>query len=222
MLRLLLAALATPSFALPLFLPNPGGEINGGIDRMLVADPSVIGWEGTGQVINDRTDFGNGGWRLSFEDSGEIRQITPHPIETGASYSLRFDAAIFSGATPGGKFVPNLTLVGPGIRNGDFNDDTSPTDGRNYEQTPFWYNVGNVQQTNQATRFNPANTSLDGTRNAVLSAGNERRFAIDTGHVLTTGEIFQVTYQWRDAFNWNAASNRVRITLFTTDDDTVS
>ncbi len=48
---------------------------------MLIADPSVIGWEGTGQVINDRTDFGNGGWRFSFEDSGEIRQITPHPIE---------------------------------------------------------------------------------------------------------------------------------------------
>ena len=222
MFRFLLAALATPSFALPIFLPNPGGEINGGTDRMLVTDPSIIGWEGTGQVINDRTDFGNGGWRLSFEDSGEIHQLSSHPIETGASYSLRFDAAIFSGASPNGEFIPNLTLVGPGIRNGDFNDDTSPTDGRNYEQTPFWYDLENVSQTNQATRFNPANTSLDGTRNAVLSAGSARRFAIDTGHLLTAGEIFQVTYQWRDAFNWNAASNRVRIILFTTDDDTIS
>ncbi|HAN82022.1 MAG TPA: hypothetical protein DCQ59_02300, partial [Verrucomicrobiales bacterium] len=81
MFRFLLAALATPSFALPIFLPNPGGEINGGTDRMLVTDPSIIGWEGTGQVINDRTDFGNGGWRLSFEDSGEIHQLSSHPIE---------------------------------------------------------------------------------------------------------------------------------------------
>lgn len=222
MLRFFLTALVTPAFAIPLALSNSGGEINNGIDRTLAADPSVIGWEGTGQVINNSTDYGNGGWRLSFEDSGDIRQLTPHRIKTGASYSLRFDAAIFGQATPGGDFIPNLTLIAPGIRNGDFNDDTSPTDGRNYEQTPFWHDLGNVQQTSQATRFNPANTSLDGTRNAVLSAGTARRFAIDTSHTLAAGEIFQVTYQWRDAFNWNAAANRVRVTLFTTDDDTIS
>ncbi|MEN8772971.1 MAG: alkaline phosphatase D family protein [Akkermansiaceae bacterium] len=222
MLRLLFTTLATPAFALPLPLTNPGGEINNGIDRTLVSDPSVIGWKGSGQVINDRTDYGNGGWRLSFEDSGDIQQITPHLIKPRDSYSLWFDAAIFSGPTPGGDFIPNLTLVAPGVRNGDFNEDTSPTDGRNFEETSFWHNLGIVSQASQATRFNPANTSLDGTRNAVLSASGERRFAIDSSHSLTGGEVFQVTYQWRDAFNWNAGSNRVRVILFTTDDDTIT
>ncbi|MDA9830872.1 alkaline phosphatase D family protein [Akkermansiaceae bacterium] len=222
MFRLFLIALLTPAIAAPVSLLNPGGEINNGIDRTPVSDLSVIAWEGSGQIINDRTDYGNGGWRLTFEDSGEIRQLTPHLIETGASYSLRFDAAIFNGATPGGDFIPNLTLVGPGVRNGDFNEDTSPIDGRNYEQTPFWYNLGTVNQASQATRFNPANTALDGSRNAVLSANAQRRFAIDTGHTLIAGEVFQVTYQWRDAFNWNSDSNRVRVILFTTDDDTIT
>ena len=222
MFRFFPALLVTPALAIPLALTNPGGEINNGIDRTGVSNPSVLGWDGAGQVINDNTDYGNGGWRLSFEDNGEIRQLTPHLIEEGHSYSLRFDAAIFNGATPGGDFTPNLTLVAPGIRNGDFNEDTSPTDGRNYEQTPFWYNLGIVSQASQATRFNPANTALDGTRNAVLSASAERRFAIDTGHTLSANEVFQVTYQWRDAFNWIAGSNRVRVILFTTDDDTIT
>ncbi len=221
----LLLAFLTPAALLqatPIPLTNPGGEINNGIDRTLVSDPSVLGWEGTGQVINDRTDYGNGGWRLTFEDDGEIHQLTETLIEEGASYSLRFDAAIFSGATPGGDFTPDLTLVGPGLRNGDFNEDTSAIDGRNFAETPEWFNLGTSGQAIQATRFNPANTSLDGTRNAVLAANEQRRYAIDTGYTLSEGDVFQVSYQWRDAFNWNDASNRIQVTLFTTDDDLIT
>lgn len=47
MLRFLLAALATPSFALPVFLPNPASKLDSGIDLMLVADPFIVyqaGW----------------------------------------------------------------------------------------------------------------------------------------------------------------------------------
>ncbi|MFT6573254.1 MAG: phosphodiesterase/alkaline phosphatase D-like protein [Akkermansiaceae bacterium] len=204
--------------ATPIPLINPGGELNNGVDRTLVSDPSVLGWEGTGQVINDRTDYGNGGWRLTFEDSGDLHQLTTHPIEERASYSLRFDAAIFSGTPPDGDF----TLIGPGLKNGDFNADTSTIDGRNFEETPNWFNLGTSSQTIQATRFNPPNTSLDGSRNAVLAANDQRRYANDPGHTLVEGDLFQVSYQWRDAFNWNDTTNRIRVTLFTTDDDLIT
>jgi hypothetical protein len=52
--RFLLAALATLSFALPVFLPNHSSKIDSGIDRMLVADPfSSIGPGGeSGNLAN--------------------------------------------------------------------------------------------------------------------------------------------------------------------------
>mgnify|MGYP006077854279 FL=1 len=208
--------------AAPIPLVNPGGELNNGTDRTLVSDPSVLGWEGTGQVINDRTDYGNGGWRLTFEDGTNLSQTTTHLIETGASYSLRFDAAIFADGAPSGDFTPDLTLIEPGLLNGDFNEDTSTVDSRTFADTPLWSNLGSTGQPHQATRFKPANTSLDGSRNAVIAANEQRRFAIDSGHTLAEGEVFQASYQWRDAFNWNDATNRIRVTLFTTDADLIT
>ena len=81
----------------PIELVNPSGEINPGLDRTLISETSVIGWQSNGgQVINDRTDFGNGGWRLSFEDSQEISQMTSQVIQSGDAFSLRFDASLFA------------------------------------------------------------------------------------------------------------------------------
>ena len=83
-------------------LTNPSGEINNGVDRVAVNDPSVPGWSavGNGQLINDRTLAGNGRWRISLEDGVTVFQISGQAIETGAAYSLRFDASPFSGAPP--------------------------------------------------------------------------------------------------------------------------
>jgi hypothetical protein len=81
----------------PIELVNPSGEINPGLDRTLISETSVIGWQSNGgQVINDRTDFGNGGWRLSFEDSQEISQMTSQVIQSWDAFSLRFDASLFA------------------------------------------------------------------------------------------------------------------------------
>ncbi len=33
-------------------------------------NPGVLGWDShDGQVVNDRTDYGNGGWQISIEDN---------------------------------------------------------------------------------------------------------------------------------------------------------
>ena len=198
-------------------LVNPSGEINSGASPSLVSAAAVPGWESDfGQVIRNGTDYGNGAWRLSFEDSHEIRQMTSRAIETGDSYSLRFDAAMFAGSSPSGI----LTLIGGSLRNGDFNADTSATDSRSFADTPDWYNLGTSSQTIEATRTNLP--TADGTRNAVLTQNGTRVFGNDTGHTLATGELFRATYQWYDASGWTDASDKVGVTLFTTSDNTIT
>ena len=210
------------SIAAPVPLLNPSGEINNGIDKTAISDSSVIGWNGAGgtaQVIEKGTDYGNGRWRLSIEDSAEVWQMTSHPIAAGDAFSLRFDAAMFAGNLPGGSgFVPDLTLVGPGVRNGDFNADTSTTDSRSYADTPEWFNLAGNQSI-EATRTN--NASPDGSRNAVLTQDNARQLAIDTGHTLATGEQFQASFVWRDASGWAYASDKVGVTLYITSNDAI-
>jgi hypothetical protein len=203
--------------AAPIPVLNFSGEINGGVDRAAISDPSVIGWGGSGtaQVIDGGTDYGNGRWRLSIEDSAEAWQMTPHVIAAGDAYSLRFDAAMFAGNLPGGGsvFVPGETLVGGATRNGDFNAAT----GNTFADLPQWINLGGGQ-TVEATRSDDvvSNVILNATRNAVLSDSGTRKFAVDTGHDLVAGDSFRAVFDWRDAGNWDDASDTVAVTLYTT------
>jgi hypothetical protein len=212
---LYLLTLAGFAHGTPIEVLNPSGEINSGVDRSPISGAAVIGWTSNGgQVINDGTDYGNGGWRLSFKDNQEIRQMTGHAIESGASYSLRFDAAMFATGTP----VGDTTLIGGSVRNGNFNADTSGISSRPFIDTPDWYNLGGAQSA-EATKTDLA---VDGTRNAVVSEAGTRLFANDTGHTLVTGQTIRATYQWRDGSNWNDATDRIGVTLFTTSDDTIT
>lgn len=89
--------------AAPVPLLNSSGEINNGVDRSPIADAAAIGWDAAGgaaQVIAGGTDYGNGRWRLSIEDSAEAWQMSSHGISAGDAFSLRFDAAMFSGGCP--------------------------------------------------------------------------------------------------------------------------
>ncbi|MCB1132127.1 MAG: hypothetical protein KDN05_13430, partial [Verrucomicrobiae bacterium] len=216
----LMAGIATCSAAAaPVAIVNPSGEIHGGIDRTLMSNPSVIGWNGAGsaQVIDGGTDYGNGRWRMSIEDSSEAWQMTSHPIAPGDAFSLRFDAAMFAGNLPGGGsgFVASETLVGGATRNGDFNDPA--TSGNTFADLPEWYNIGG----GQAAEATNTNLDFDGTRNAVLSDNGGRKFAVDTGHTLVDGELFRASFVWRDASGWDDAADTVAVTLYTTADDTI-
>jgi len=177
---------------------NPSAEINRGVNGAATSDPSVPGWEAVdGAIQTGGIDYGNGAWRLNYEDNGAVYQVTFHIIATGESFSLRFDAANF---TPFGTnvFIPNLTIIGVSVLNGDFNANTSTSDSRNFIQTPAWTNLGTGGQTIQATRLIKA---FDGTRNAVLYNNPCKVFGIDTGHTLSGGEVFRVSYVWRDDSN---------------------
>ena len=115
-------------------------------------------------------------------------------------------------------------IIGGDILNGNFN--AGSTDGDttddNFQSTPDWVNVGGAA-TMQATRTNLP--SPDSSRNAVLSLSGDRVFGSElglNGYIISAGDTFDVQYEWRDAFNWNDSLDNVAITLFTTDDDTIT
>lgn len=208
--------------ATPIPLLNKSGEINKGVDRLAISDPSVLGWEGSSassQVIDGGTDYGNGRWRLSIEDSADAWQMSSHTIAAGEAFSLRFDAAMFAGNLPGGGsgFIVAETLVGGSTRNGDFNNPA--VTGNTFAELPEWINVGGGQGS-EATRPG-GDLDFDGTRNAVLADNGGRKFAVDTGHTLASGERFRASFVWRDAGNWDDDNDVVAVTLYTTADDTV-
>jgi hypothetical protein len=114
------------------------------------------------------------------------------------------------------------TLIGGTTRNGDFNTTTTLVDGGSFAQTPFWENLGTGGDAAQATRSNLFYT--DSSRNAQLSnaATNTIIHAQSTEHTIAPGDVFNLSYVWRDAANWNAATDKIRVTLFTTADNTLT
>lgn len=115
-------------------------------------------------------------------------------------------------------------IIGGDILNGNFNAGSADGDTTddNFQSTPNWVNVGGAT-TMQATRTNLP--SLDGSRNAVLSLSGDRVFGSElglNGYTISAGDTYDVQFEWRDAFNWNDNLDNVAITLFTTDDDTIT
>ena len=116
------------------------------------------------------------------------------------------------------SLTPDLTLIGNDLKNGNFNAGGGGGV-QTYEQTLFWQNLGTGSQNENATN---TSLSLDGSRNAIIAETVAREFAIETEHTLSSGEHFQTAFDWRDASAWNDASDRIRVTLFTTDNDTLN
>ncbi|MEO0587928.1 MAG: hypothetical protein AAF078_09840, partial [Planctomycetota bacterium] len=124
----------------------------------------------------------------------------------------------------GGASAAITTIVGGTTLNGDFNDESIGTGPggafeQTFAQTLFWENIGSGDQSGRATRNN--NPRVDGTRNALVDDGLARIFGLNTGYSILEGDIFNLSYQWRDAANWVDASDQLGVTLFTTDNDTI-
>jgi hypothetical protein len=107
-----------------------------------------------------------------------------------------------------------ITIVGPGIYNGDFEADTSLDNARTYNVTPNWWNLGSGGQTSEATQ----NTFSypDSNRNLVLAEATTRLPALNTNYLIKEGDTFTYSYVWRDASSWHAA-DQVNLVLYATD-----
>ena len=199
-------------FAEPIDLVNPSFEINHNIDGTALSHPEILGWEGEGILSEGDTDYGNGRWKTLFDDAGSAHQLTSHVIKTGESFSLRFDAAL----APDTSFIPEGAIVGGALLNGNFDQDTSSFDYRIFTETPHWFNFSGDQNA-QATTFSDTPGE---SRRALLSDAGNHLFALETGYLLTQKQKLEISYRWRDSTDWDDSTDQVRVTLFTTSDDT--
>jgi len=139
-----------------------------------------------------------------------------NPNTRGVICALAFTLSTLAGQA--------TVIIGGDILNGNLNAGSADGDTAddNFQSTPNWVNVGGAT-TMQATRTNLP--SPDGSRNAVLSLSGDRIFGSElglNGYTVSEGDTFDVQYEWRDAFNWNDNLDKVAITLFTTDDNTIT
>ena len=216
MKRFLLALGAAQVSAAPIALVNPSAELHGGVDGASVSEASVVGWAGAGIVSEGDTDYGNGRWKLLFDESGFVEQVSSHEIANGDSFSVRFDAAL----GPDTSFIPVNAIVGGALLNGDFNSDRSEVSSRSFADTPGWVNLTDDQSL-VATTLTGALPLPDDSRNAALTDDGTRLFALATGYTLTEEQLLEISYQWRDGPGWNDSLDQIRVTLFTTSDDTL-
>ncbi len=140
---------------------------------------------------------------------GGLHYDTAGQVELGKRY-----AAAVTLSETGGNATPQI-IVGGSVLNGDFNAYTGAK--VDFANTANWYNLGG-DQTVWATKDNIA--YIDGSQNALL-AGN-KGFGLDTGHTISEGNSFDISYVWYDAHNWVDASDTVSVSLFVTLDDTIT
>lgn len=133
--------------------------------------------------------------------------------------------------TVGQPLMAAAVLIGGSTGNGDFSAliDASFDDGDvAFSETADWTNVGTVGQASQAIRNSPAGLDsagdylgASGGYNAVVPDNDTRRFGNDTGHTVSPGDTFDLSYHWIDAFNWNDATDQIAVRFFTTADDLI-
>ncbi|MEO0796227.1 MAG: alkaline phosphatase D family protein [Verrucomicrobiota bacterium] len=205
----LVLSVFVPSLNAEPAIKNHSAEINIGTANESLDAAEVLNWSGDARLHRGDNDYGNGGWAFALEGDQVATQQTDLAVELGAAYAIRFDTALFAtGLAP---------IIGGSVRNGDFGADTSTTDKRNFDVTPFWTNYrGN--ETVEATR---TNLDINGTRNAILYASGFSAHAQDTGYDLTAGEVLEVSFAWRDAYQWSDSQDRVGVTLFYTNDNSI-
>jgi hypothetical protein len=137
--------------------------------------------------------------------------------------NLKFPFLLLAIPLLSGTLSATTTLIGGSFGNGDFNTTTTLLDGGSFEQTASWVNLSTTgTQATQATRNNLWFDDLNRTRNAQLNNVDTTVFGQDTGHTIAFGDVFDLSYVWRDAANWNLLIDKVRVTLFTTGDNTLT
>lgn len=119
-----------------------------------------------------------------------------------------------------GAALPLASLSAQNIvTNGDFETGT----GTAFNVTPPWYNRGVGLNQTSAARSNNNNLGAS-TFNAVI---NDRYDTVtpafgtvahsqNTGYTIQSGDYFAVSYDWRDAADWQQARDFVRVVLFAT------
>ena len=141
----------------------------------------------------------------SFGDSDFISQPTGRLSHAKVDYVRVWQPA----------FESVKTLIGGGIMNGNFDSDIGEIQ---FPWVSGWVNLGPAANP-QATR---TNNSYDGSRNAQINPASASIFGLNTGYVMVEGDTFDLSYVWKDDWNWVDGTDQMKVSLFLTDDDTTS
>lgn len=147
-------------------------------------------------------------WLSDGASFGDIGTFSSEP--TGWLTSAKFDYVRTWQAVQ----AADLMLVGGAKMNGDFNSQTGKS--VTFANTPGWYNLGGAQ-TQVATNDN---VTFDASQNLVVTSS--RVAALNTGYAMVEGDVFDIDYVWKDDWNWVDASDKISVSLFVTDDDTLA
>ena len=115
-LALLDPAPVIPSPTISTEIFNGSAEIvTSAVDGDYLNGGDVLGWGGNATLHRGDNDYGNGAWAISLENSQVAMQQTALVIETGAAYSLRFDAALFGSSASAQSFSAEFFTVDGGV-----------------------------------------------------------------------------------------------------------
>jgi arylsulfatase A-like enzyme len=115
-----------------------------------------------------------------------------------------------------------LTLIGPAAGNGSFEDDDGSGAPSPDAEFADWTTGLNVAL-NQRLNNNPSEGSWSAVIGTESNASASKLGVIqNTGYIVATGDVFALSFDWADAFNWDDNVDTVNWRLFTTSDDTVA
>ena len=103
----------------------------------------------------------------------------------------------------------STTIIGDSLLNGDFEVNTSWTTGFNVDEVAY--------ATGSITGTNGDQTAVIGRQNNVTIRGVLQ----NTGYTVSSGDTFDLSFDWRTAANWTG-SDSLNWRIFTTSDDTVN
>jgi hypothetical protein len=101
------------------------------------------------------------------------------------------------------------TIIGDATLNGDFETQTIWTDGFNVDEVAY--------ATGAITGTNGDQTAVIGRQNSTTIRGVLQ----NTGYTVSSGDTFDLSFDWRSAANWTS-SDTLNWRIFTTSDDTVT
>ena len=108
----------------------------------------------------------------------------------------------YDDGTPGGGHDATVRSGDFGSTEGDFV--TSP-----------WVNLGG---TGPQTRIN-LQSGVGTDANVVINDG--RLYGVDTEHTIAAGDQYNLSFMWRDAFQWDATDDTVELVLYYTDTNAI-
>lgn len=112
---------------------------------------------------------------------------------------------------------PVMVLVGGSILNGNFNQ-PGTAGAVTFDAESNWVNMGGSGAVNFLS--DAAANNLDGTHHSKLSEKWPTAPGLDTGHIIAEGDVFDLSYQWHDGWNWGAAQ-QYSVRLFVTDNNQI-